>query len=448
MSEREPLSYQEPLSFPADSMSERRSFYSDDCEGDEGTPSHRSHLSTMSRGIALSPRGTTHSKATRNLANNFSTSRFLCATIVHRPPSADDTLALPPHQQQQQQQRKTVGTVLSRSVILSPTALEINRRSSSRNVKILELPINKRLSVPWDDLYQSDAAPSSPSAADAEQERGNFIRRTNSDVVWGDSVVSELKLPIPKTQTRPGPILLPAVTSMRRAQSKIDSDMTRSAYSIRSASSTSHLPLSSGLLSKTIRRQPVVPALDQMALDLRAGWMGEDDIEDELQDLDLFDPKENTKINRCGEVNSIFETGQCIIANEDIDYYCGIVPAGTMGTILRISQWRLFVTWHLRNFEKYGECEVCPYEVSTELENIEAQSIVRERSRPNTYGTLLTAERYNTELTLAESTGRHIEFNLDVTEFIEPPPILRNFARSTRSSPTEKVEKDAGVFTT
>jgi hypothetical protein len=298
---------------------------------------------------------------------------------------------------------------------------------------VFELPINKRLSVPWDDLYQSDAAPSSPTSADTEQERGQFFRRTNSDVVWGETIVSELKLPIPKL-------------GERTVESRpVDSDITRSAYSIRSASSTSHMPLSSGLLSKTIRRQPVVPALDQMALDLRAGWMGEDDVEDELQDLDLFDAKENTRINRSGEVNSIFELGQSIVANEDIDYYCGIVPAGTMGTILRISQWRLFVTWHLRNFEKYGECEVCAYEVSTELKNIEAQSIARERSRPNAYSTLLT-ERYNTEFT-ANSTSKHIEFNMDITEWIEPPPILRqaNFARSTKNS---AVEKNVGRFTT
>jgi len=430
----------------------RRSSYSDedgdedDDDGDGGGYSVngiRTRLSNLSRGIALSPRGAP-SKSNRNAANNnLSTSRFLCATIVNRPHSTDDNVTVPPHQM-----RPTISTMISRSVILSATAQLVHRRSSSRNVKILDLPVNKRLSVPWDDLYQAEGTPDARGAntpsVDSEQEKGRFLRRTNSDVIWGEPILSGLKLPIPKLGeklqeegiNRPGAVLLPSLTSIRRLPSKMDMNLNSSSYSVRSASSTSHAP-TNFFGSKTIRRQPIVPALDQMALDLRAGWMGEDDIEPELEGLLLYDAKENTKINRSGEINSIFEIGQCVVATEDIDYYCGIVPAGSMGTIIRISQWRLFVTWHLRNFEKLGEFEVCAYEVSKDVNNYESQASVT-RSRPTP-----AAFRYKGDYA-TEDNSRHIDFDMDITEWIEPSPKIRNtnFSQSTKNS----ADMNAGLF--
>jgi len=107
-----------------------------------------------------------------------------------------------------------------------------------------------------------------------------------------------------------------------------------------------------------------------MALDLRAGWMGEDDIEDELHDLPLFCPKDNTRLNRTGEQISNFLVGCSVMANDDIDYFCGIVPAGTTGVITGIQNWRMQVKWNLRNFERYPDCEVCGFEVSLDSQNL------------------------------------------------------------------------------
>jgi len=371
-------------------------------------------LSRVSRGIALSPRGTSAVTNTEGqIPSNFSTARFLAATMITATnqrtsgsftPGTDSTGSNGANKE-----NLVSGTVVSRSTILTPVVRRTHRRCSSRNVKVLELPINKRLSVPWDDVYE-------PGADD--QPVGCFLRRVNSDVVWGDPIISldikQKKDSIVTPSPTPTPKESCVSTKIPPSLSLTEDPHGLSLGYALSSSSTQPI---FGLNSKTVRRRQIIPALDQMALDLRAGWMGEDDVEEELQEVEVFDATDNTRINRAGEANSIFFIGQKVMSLQDVDYFCGIVPAGTTGEITRIANWRLYVKWQLSHFQNYGECEVCASEVS--IRSSAKLSFIRSGTYVHPDTIFIDSESKNEDFT-KNPTDRKVNFNISEITYVDP----------------------------
>merc|ERR1739848_737584 len=94
----------------------------------------------------------------------------------------------------------------------------------------------------------------------------------------------------------------------------------------------------------------------------------------------------------------------------------GIVPAGTTGEITRIANWRLYVNWRLRNFEKYGECEVCASEVS-----IDQAKLSFTRSGPYVHPDHVWIDS-DPERDKKNIVERKVNFNVCDIAYVEPDP--------------------------